>query len=84
MIVLYIFLAIIIIFALLALMKKPSSVYSNKPEEKNPMEGRMVKFVEDENEKENADGVRGHLEAIGPASHKAGDCDHPGQVTKTA
>ncbi|MBR4502321.1 MAG: sugar transferase [Clostridia bacterium] len=36
------------------------------------MEGKMVRFVPDENEKVNADGVRGHLEAVGPSSHKAG------------
>lgn len=55
-----------------AAIKKPSSVYKNKPEEKNPMEGKKVRFVENENESENADGVRGHLEAIGETQHKAG------------
>ena len=49
----------------------PNSVYKNKPNEKNPMEGKIVRFVEDENEKENADGVRGHLEAIGDTTHLA-------------
>lgn len=49
--------------------KKPSSVYKDKPEEQNPMEGKMVRFVENEAEPENADGVRGHLEAIGASSH---------------
>ena len=44
--------------------KKPDSIYENEPEEKNPMEGRKVRFVEDENDPENADGVRGHLAAI--------------------
>lgn len=39
-----------------------------KMEEKNPMEGKKVQFVENPEEKENADGVRGHLEAIGEAS----------------
>lgn len=55
-----------------AAIKKPGSVYKNKPDEKNPMEGKKVRFVEDENESENADGVRGHLEAIGETQHKAG------------
>jgi O-antigen biosynthesis protein WbqP len=32
----------------------------------------MVRFVADENEKENADGVRGHLEVVGASNHKAG------------
>lgn len=32
---------------------------------KNPLAGKKVIFVEDENDIENADGVRGHLEAVG-------------------
>ncbi|MBR0395477.1 MAG: sugar transferase [Clostridiales bacterium] len=32
----------------------------------------MVRFVENNDEKENADGVRGHLEAVGDSKHKAG------------
>lgn len=63
---------IALILALIAIIKKPSSVYKNKPEEKNPMEGKRVRFVEDSNEKENADGVRGHLEAVGETEHHAG------------
>ena len=58
--------------AAVAVIKKPSAIYSDKPEEKNPMEGKRVRFVEDSNEKENADGVRGHLEAVGTTSHRAG------------
>jgi len=72
MIILCIFFAIIVLMAFVAIIKKPASVYANKPEEKNPMEGKKVKFVENEAEKENADGVRGHLEAIGVTDHKAG------------
>lgn len=53
-----------------ALIKKPSSVYMDKPEEKNPMEGKMVRFVENPQEPENADGVRGHLEAVGETNHR--------------
>ncbi len=63
---------LMLIMAIIAAAKKSSSVYKNKPEERNPMEGKRVKFVEDENEKENADGVRGHLEAIGETEHQAG------------
>lgn len=33
--------------------KKESSNYENEPEEMNPMEGKKVIFVEDENDKEN-------------------------------
>lgn len=38
----------------------------------NPMEGKRVVFVEDSNDKENADGARGHLEAVGDSQYKAG------------
>ncbi len=55
--------------AVAAVIKKPSSVYENEPEQKNPMEGKKVVFVENPEEPENADGVRGHLEATGVASH---------------
>ena len=55
-----------------AKLKKPDSVYANEPGQKNPMEGKMVVFVPDETEPENADGVRGHLEAVGTSSHNAG------------
>lgn len=70
MVIVYIILGIAILLVLLAVIKKPSSIYKNIPEEQNPMEGKKVRFIEDENEKENADGVRGHLEAIGETNHK--------------
>ena len=47
----------------------PYSVYANQPEEQNPMEGKKVIFVEDENDPENADGKKGHLEAVGKSEH---------------
>lgn len=43
---------------------KADSVYENEPEQKNQLEGKRVVFVSDENDKENADGVKGHLEAV--------------------
>ena len=61
-----------ILMVILALAKKKSSVYGNEPEQKNPLEGKKVVFVENENEPENADGVRGHLKAVGESQHKAG------------
>ena len=61
---------------ILAGKKKGNSVYENEPEEKNPLEGKKVIFIADENDKENADGVRGHLEAIGLSEH------HPGIYEK--
>lgn len=61
-----------ILMVILALAKKKSSVYGNEPDQKNPLEGKKVVFIENENEPENADGVRGHLEAVGESSHQAG------------
>lgn len=55
--------------AVIGVIKKPASIYEDKPEEKNPMEGKKVKFVKDGNEPANADGVCGHLEAIGESAH---------------
>lgn len=54
--------------AALGLMYKGKSVYDDKPEQKNPMEGMHVRFVADESDPENADGERGHLEAAGATS----------------
>jgi Sugar transferases involved in lipopolysaccharide synthesis len=39
---------------------------------RNPMEGKKVVFIEDENDKRNADGVCGHLEAVGESDYKPG------------
>ena len=71
-VVLLILAVIALVMSIIALIKKPSSVYKNKPEERNPMENKKVVFVENDLEKENADGVRGHLMAIGDSEHKAG------------
>ncbi len=60
---------VVAVMTLAAVIEKPSSIYQDRPEEQNPMEGRKVQFVADENEKENADGVRGYLEAVGETSH---------------
>lgn len=60
--------AVFLIMGFIALIKKPSSTYKNHPEQKNPMEGKKVIFVYDDNDKENADGVRGHLEAVGESA----------------
>ncbi len=60
---------------LIAKKKKDSSVYNDVPEQKNPFAGKKVIFVEDENDKENADGMKGHLEAIGESDYKPGIYD---------
>jgi len=53
-----------------ALIAKPVSIYKNKPEEKNPMEGKRVEFFSDNDEPANADGACGHLEAVGEAVYR--------------
>ena len=66
------FLVVTCMLSVLAVWKKSGSVYRDNPEEWNPMQGQKVRFVMNDNENENADGVRGHLEAIGPSNHSAG------------
>jgi len=66
-------LGIIFVFLyLIAKIKKGDSVYNNEIEQKNPMEGLQVIFVEDVKDKENADGVKGHLEAVGKSKPLTG------------
>ena len=45
---------------------------NKSPDYINPVEGKKVVFVEDGNDKENADGARGHLEAVGVSEYKPG------------
>ena len=45
--------------------KKRTSIFKNAPESQNYMEGKKVRFVANADEEVNADGVCGHLEAIG-------------------
>jgi hypothetical protein len=62
-------------FAVISAVRKknqPNSRYENKLEEKNPLEGKKVIFVADDKEAENADGVRGHLEARGDSEVRNG------------
>lgn len=49
---------------ILARVKKGNTVYRNEPVEQNPFVGKKVVFVEDENDINNADGVKGHLEVV--------------------
>ena len=69
---LLILLGLFLLLFIVAMIKRPGSRYKDKPEEQNSMQGKYVRFVENEKEKENADGVRGHLEAMGASSHHAG------------
>lgn len=61
-----------VVTTLVAKLKKGNSIYENEPAQKNPLEGKKVIFVENEEEKMNADGMRGHLEAIGESKHISG------------
>lgn len=49
---------------LVAKKKKPDYTYKNESAEQNPFAGKKVVFVQDDNDDENADGVRGHLEVV--------------------
>lgn len=59
----------------LCLGNKKASIFPNKKrgnqssEYRNPFEGKKVIFVENPLEAENADGVRGHLEAVGDSDY---------------
>ena len=64
-----------VVLTVVARRVKKDSIYDNTPEEKNPLEGKKVIFVEDDSDKENADGLRGHLESVGEASYKSGIYD---------
>ena len=65
LIILEILLGIFILLGIIGLIKKPSSVYQNEPNQHNPMQGKVVKFVECDSDRVNADGVKGHLESMG-------------------
>lgn len=72
MIILIIIAIIITGFLIIAIIKKPESIYKNNPEEMNPMEGKKVRFIADDNEETNADGARGYLEATGEVNLSPG------------
>ena len=67
---------VFVILAIIAKRTKKDTVYENNPEEKNPMEGKKVIFVESEDDTENADGVKGHLEVVEDSEY------HPGFYEK--
>ena len=74
-VILYILGILITAFVLLSivgLIKKPGTIYKFHPEQHNLMEGKAVRFVFNESDVENADGVKGHLEAIGESHRRKG------------
>lgn len=72
LVILFILVGLFVLMYIVAMIKRPGSRYKNDKSQQNPMEGKMVRFVENAAEPENADGVHGHLEAIGPSEHHAG------------
>lgn len=60
---------------MIAKKKKGDSVFEKEKDQKNPFAGKEVVFVEDESDEENADGVRGHLEAVGETKKSKGIYD---------
>ena len=60
---------------MIAKKKKGDSVFEKEKDQKNPFAGKKVVFVEDESDEENADGVRGHLEALGETKKSKGIYD---------
>lgn len=60
------------VLSVVAKHKKGGIVYDGEDDQKNPLEGKKVEFVEDENDPENADGVRGHLVAVGDSEQVGG------------
>lgn len=63
------------VLSIIAKVKKKSSVYMDASDQKNPLEGKKVRFIENENEPENADGAKGHLEAVGTSDYTPGFYD---------
>lgn len=70
--ILEVLICIFILLGIIAFFKRKDSVYGNESEQQNPLEGKLVRFVEDDNDKENADGVKGHLEAVGESQSLRG------------
>ena len=64
--------AILAGLGVIAVVKKSGSVYRDNLGERNPLEGKRVRFVENTDDPMNADGVCSHLEVIGETDHRPG------------
>lgn len=40
---------LLILFGIIALTQKPTSIYKNQPEQQNPLEGKKVVFIQSDN-----------------------------------
>ena len=58
-------LGIFCVMSILGKMNKGDSIYASDKAQQNPLEGQKVIFVYDDADKENADGVKGHLVTVG-------------------
>lgn len=67
--------ATFVALSIAAFKNKKDSTYENEPEQKNPMEGKKVVFVEDDGDVENADGKKGYLEIVGDTEYHPGFYD---------
>ena len=61
---------LILVLTGIAIVRRPYTIYQNEKKKQNPMEGKKVRFIANPKEKKNADGVRGHLEAVGVSKKK--------------
>lgn len=61
---------------IVAAITKADRNYTKDRKQQNPLEGKKVVFIENHNDSENADGVKGHLKAIGKSEY------HPGLYDK--
>lgn len=52
--------------------KKGETIFENDLEQVNPLEGKKVVFIENAEDSENADGIKGHLEAVGESEYQPG------------
>lgn len=57
------------VMSIIAKKQRDNDKYKNDPYEQNPMYKKRVVFVENENDPVNADGKRGHLEAVGDSDY---------------
>lgn len=79
LVVLLVLIVLFLVMYIVAMIKRPESRYKNDPSQQNPMQGKMVRFIENPAEPENADGMRGHLEAVGTSSHISGVYERVGK-----
>ncbi len=64
------FILIYVMLSLIGILSKRKSIYDGEIEQKNSMENKKVKFIFDDKDDKNADGIRGHLEEIGISDYK--------------